>query len=65
MIKVQSKEKYETSIGTVIMVENNQRIIVGDYISDEKNEKYEVTGIQMPTHPSSVGVIGLIVKSIV
>lgn len=65
MMKVQSKEKYKTTLGTIFMVKINQGIAVGDYIIDENNEKFEVIGIQMPTQPSLVDLTGLIVKPII
>ena len=64
-IKIQSIDKYETSLATVITVKGSHKISVGDNISNENNEKFEIVGIQMPTRPNPFGLTGLIVKAVI
>lgn len=61
MMKVHIVEKFNTSLGTVLLAENTRNFKVGDRISCDDGQDYIIKGIQMGTRPTENNKISLIV----
>ena len=62
MMKVHIAEKFNTSLGTVLLTENTRIFKIGDKISCDDGQDYTIKGIQMGTRPTESNKISLIVR---
>lgn len=62
MMKVRIIEKYNTSFGSVIITDDNQKFAVGEKILCDDDTEYTILGFQMPTTPQN-NVYGIIVQN--
>ena len=62
MTKVHIEEKFNTSLGTIISVANNEKFKVGDRVCDDEGSVYTIVKIQMPTTPQKADTVCLIVN---
>lgn len=62
MTKLTSKEKFETSIGTIFIIEGHPLISIGEKVNIDEHE-YEVKRIILPTRPLNKDVISVVVQS--
>ena len=62
MTKVHIEEKFNTSMGIVLMVENSRNFKVGEEITCDDGNVYIIKGIQMATHPTEHEKVSLIVN---
>lgn len=60
MTKVIIQEKFNTSMGLVFRVKNDQVFKVDQIVEVEK-EKYKISRIMFPTNPNDVEFVNLIV----
>ena len=62
MTAVHIIEKYNTTIGKVIIVSNERTFNVGDKIHCDNGISYTIKGIQMVTAPTKKDIVSLIVQ---
>ncbi len=60
MIKLTSKEKFETSLGLIFVVENPPLISKGENVVIDGQE-YKIKGLIFPTRPTNRDMISIVV----
>ncbi len=61
MTRVHIVEKFNTSLGTTLITENNTVFKVGEKITCDDGNNYTIRGIQMGTRPTENSNVSLIV----
>jgi len=62
MTRVHIEEKFNTSLGIILITENKTKYSIGERIVCDDETEYTIKGIQFGTRPNDSNMVSLIVE---